>query len=87
MRMDEQVPAAGIDDDPALVLDAGVPYVPDWAEAQRALEVLLVELARCGLGGRLPYARAEVTAYRSGWLRWCRTTSLASGRRRAPVTS
>jgi hypothetical protein len=61
MRMDEdQVPVA--DDEPAFVLYAGVPVVPGWAEAQRAVEELLVALGRCGLAGRLPHTRAEVTA-------------------------
>jgi hypothetical protein len=60
--MDEQpVPPVGIDADAAFVLEPQVPYVPGWAQAQRALEALLVELAACGLDGRLAYARAEVT--------------------------
>ena len=63
MRMNEdQIPPTGLDDEPVFVLEAGVPYVPDWTEAQRALAELLVELAACGLAGRLPHARAEVTA-------------------------
>src|SRR5690242_20561166 len=46
----------------AFVLEAGVPYVPAWAEADAALRVLVRELAACGLAAELPYARAEVTA-------------------------
>jgi hypothetical protein len=63
MRMDEdQIPPTSMHDEPALVLEPGVPYVPDWTDAHQAVAELVVELAGCGLAGRLPHARAEITS-------------------------
>ena len=76
MRMDnDQVLPGGTDTDAAFALEAGVSYVPDWVEAQRAVEKLLVELAGCGLTGRLPHARAEVTAAGVGVVELGRVTA------------
>ena len=63
VEMDERaVVPPDPDTDPVWLLEPGVPYVPGWAEAQCAVAELLAELAACGLGGRLAYARAEVTS-------------------------
>jgi hypothetical protein len=65
MDNDHTLPG-GMDAEAAFVLETGVRYVPDWTEAHRAVQELLVELAGCGLAGRLPHARAEVTAAGAG---------------------
>lgn len=83
VQMDERpVVPPNPDTDVAWVLEPGVPYVAGWAEAHEVVTELLAELAGRGLGGRLPYARAEVTPAGVGVVELGRV-SLATARRLA----
>lgn len=73
-EQDHADPSAAEAAEAAFVLTSGVPYVAGWAEAASAAEALRAELIACGLGGRLPHLRAEVTVTGAGVVEMGRIT-------------
>ncbi|WP_214110782.1 hypothetical protein [Acrocarpospora catenulata] len=58
----------GIDGDPAFLLDEGVSYVRAWAEAQCSVSALKEALASMGRNDELPYLRADVNEFGTGFV-------------------